>query len=202
MNLFQRLMGRAHPDGGAHVLEASAAGLDDGRAQSAAPAAYAGRQRSRLPADPRTLILASLGQKILHGWSQNRQQTLFPLTVNLRTLAPEARGLILRATAAAMTAVTAVTPPTPREPIRAWFATVGATEADLAHLDEALATPEPLAPLLDAILAAHLGPYAYAVSLAAVDRHTQAGPLYLEYLAARLAVPAHIVKSVNRRYAR
>ena len=180
------------------MLEAPAAGLDDGRAQGAAPASSASRQRSRLPADPRVLILASLGQKVLHGWSQNRQQTLFPLTVNLRTLAPDARDLILRAMAAAMTAVA---PPTPREPIQAWLASVGAAEADLARLDAALATPEPLAPLLDALLAAHLGPYAYAVSLATTDRHSPAGPLYLEYLAARLAVPANIVKSVNRRYA-
>ncbi len=89
-----------------------------------------------------------------------------------------------------------------REPIRTWLATIGAAEADLARLDAALAAPEPLAPLLDALLAAHLGPYAYAVSLATTDRHSQAGPLYLEYLAARLAVPANIVKSVNRRYAR
>ncbi len=87
------------------MLEAPAADLDDGRAQGAAPASFTSRQRSRLPADPRVLILASLGQKILHGWSQNRQQTLFPLTVNLRTLAPDARDLILRAMAAAMTAV-------------------------------------------------------------------------------------------------
>jgi len=181
------------------MLEAPAAGLDDGRAQGAVPASSASRQRSRLPADPRVLILASLGQKILHGWSQNRQQTLFPLTVNLRALAPDARDLILRAMAAAMTAVA---PPTPCEPIQAWLATVGAAEADLARLDAALATPEPLAPLLDALLAAHLGPYAYAVSLATTDRHSPAGPLYLEYLAARLAVPANIVKSVNRRYAR
>jgi len=199
MSLFQRLMGRARPDGRAHVLEAPAAGPLGELAQSATPAPSASRQRSRLPADPRALILASLGQKVLHGWSQNRQQTLFPLTVNLRTLAPDARDLILRAVAAAMTATT---PPTPREPIRAWLATVGAAEADLVRLDEALATPEPLAPLLDALLAAHLGPYAYAVSLATTNRHAQAGPLYLEYLAARLAIPATIVKSVNRRYAR
>jgi len=181
------------------MLEAPAVGLDDGRAQGAAPASSASRQRSRLPADPRVLILASLGQKVLDGWSQNRQQTLFPLTVNLRTLAPDARNLILRAAAAA---ATATVPPTPREPIRAWLATVGAAEADLSRLDAALAAPEPLTPLLDALLAANLGPYAYAVSLAATDRHSPAGPLYLEYLAARLAVPANIVKSVNRRYAR
>jgi len=181
------------------MLEAPAAGLDDGRAQGAAPVPSGSRPRSRLPADPRVLILASLGQKLLDGWSQNRQQTLFPLTVNLRTLAPDARDLILRAMAAAMTAVA---PSTPYEPIQAWLATVGAAKADLARLDAALATPEPLAPLLDAVLAAHLGPYAYAVSLAATDRHSPAGPLYLEYLAARLAVPANIVKSVNRRYAR
>jgi len=199
MSLLQRLMGRPHPDGQAPVLEAPAAGLDDSGGQGAAPAPSGSRPRSRLPADPRVLILASLGQKILHGWSQNRQQTLFPLTVNLRTLAPDARDLILRATAAAMTATA---PPTPREPIRAWLASVGAAEADLARLNAALAAPEPLASLLDALLAAHLGPYAYAVSLATTDRHSQAGPLYLEYLAARLAVPANIVKSVNRRYAR
>jgi len=199
MSLLQRLMGRPHPDGQAPMLEAPAVGLDDGRAQGAAPASSASRQRSRLPADPRVLILASLGQKVLDGWSQNRQQTLFPLTVNLRTLAPDARNLILRAAAAA---ATATVPPTPREPIRAWLATVGAAEADLSRLDAALAAPEPLTPLLDALLAANLGPYAYAVSLAATDRHSPAGPLYLEYLAARLAVPANIVKSVNRRYAR
>jgi len=199
MSLIQRLMGRVPRDGGAHVLEAHATGLNDAIGQSVAPGTSASRQRSRLPADPQALILASLGQKILHGWSQNRHQTLFPLTLNLRTLAPEARDLILRATAAAMTAVA---PPTSPEPIRAWLATVGATEADVGQLDQALANPEPLAPLLDALLTAHLGPYAYAVSLATVDRHTQAGPLYLEYLAARLVVPANIVKSVNRRYAR
>lgn len=199
MSLLQRLMSRPHPDGQSPMLEAPAAGLDDGSAQGAVPASSASRQRSRLPADPQVLILASLGQKILHGWSQNRQQTLFPLTVNLRTLAPDARNLILRAMAAAMTAVA---PSTSCEPIQAWLATVGAAEADLARLNAALATPEPLAPLLDALLAAHLGPYAYAVSLATTDRHSPAGPLYLEYLAARLAVPANIVKSVNRRYAR
>lgn len=199
MSFLQRLMGRPHPDGQAPTLEARAAGLDDGRAQGAAPVRSGSRPRSRLPADPRVLILASLGQKLLDGWSQNRQQTLFPLTVNLRTLAPDARDLILRAMAAAMAAVA---PSTPCEPIQAWLATVGTAEADLARLDAALATPEPLAPLLDALLAAHLGPYAYAVSLAATNRHSPAGPLYLEYLAARLAVPANIIKSVNRRYAR
>ena len=199
MSLLQRLMGRAPHDGGAHVLEAHATGLDGGIGQGVALGASAGRQRNHLPADPQALILASLGQKILHGWSQNRHQTLFPLTLNLRTLAPEARDLVLRATAAAMTAVLPLTSP---EPIRAWLATVGATEADIGKLDQALGSPEPLAPLLDALLTAHLGPYAYAVSLATIDRHTQAGPLYLEYLAARLAVPANIVKSVNRRYAR
>ncbi len=97
MSLLQRLMGCPHPDGQAPALEASAAGLDEGRAQGAALVPSGSRPRSRLPADPRVLILASLGQKILHGWSQNRQQTLFPLTVNLRTLAPDARDLILRA---------------------------------------------------------------------------------------------------------
>jgi len=199
MSLLQRLMGRPHPDGQAPGLEAPAAGLVDGRAQGAAPVPSGSRPRSRLPAERRVLILASLGQKILHGWSQNRQQTLFPLTVNLRTLPPDACELVLRAAAAA---ITATAPPTPREPIRAWLASVGAAEADLARLDAALAAPEPLAPLLDALLAAQLGPYAYAVSLAATDRHSPAGSLYLEYLAARLAVPANIIKSVNRRYAR
>ncbi len=199
MNLFQRLTGGSPRDGEAHMLEAPVSGLDGVMARSAAPAPPANRRRTRLPADPRALVLASLGQKILHGWLQNRHQTLFPLTVNLRTLAPDARDLILRAIAAAMAAVA---PPTPLEPIQAWLATVGATGADAARLAQALAAPEPLAPLLDAILAANLGPYAYAVSLAAIDRRTQAGPLYLEYLAARLAVPANVVKSVNRRYAR
>ncbi|MDQ2804166.1 MAG: DUF533 domain-containing protein, partial [Pseudomonadota bacterium] len=114
-------------------------------------------------------------------------------------VAPGARDLLIHAIAAAMLAAS---PTTPGEGVEAWLATVGATAADLARLRESLAAPAPLAPLFDALLSASLGPYAYAVSLAATDRRSQAGPLYLEYLAARLAIPAHIVKSVNRRYAR
>lgn len=190
MNLLHRLVAGHPRDGTAEALEQQSGILAEPPAN---------RRRHRLPGNPRDLILASLGQKALHGWMQNRHQTLFPLTVNFQTLSPEARDLILRAIA---TAMMAASPPTPPEQARTWLATVGATAADLARLDEALAAPEPLAPLLDTLLAANLGPYAYAVSLASTDRHSHAGPLYLEYLAARLAIPASVVKSVNRRYAR
>lgn len=139
-----------------------------------------------------------MAAKVLNGWLQNWQQTLFPLTVNLRTLDPARIDLLLRATALAI----AVGPPaddTRLQAARSWLHSVGAAPEHLLAFAAALG--EPVAPgvLLHELQTANLGAYAYAMSLAVLDQRDAHAQPFLEFLAARLAVPASVVRSVRGR---
>lgn len=139
-----------------------------------------------------------LAEKLLNGWLQNRQQTLFPLTVNLRTLTPAWVGLLLRLTALAI----AVGPPADAarlHTVRSWLISVGATPDHVLAFDAALDEPMLPGALLHELQTANLGAYAYAMSLGALDHRDAYAQPFLEFLAARLAVPASIVRSVRRR---
>lgn len=140
----------------------------------------------------------ALAEKVLNGWLQNRQQTLFPLTVNLRTLDPARVDLLLRMVALAV----AVGPPADKgrlAAVRSWLTSVGATPEDIAAFDAALGEPVLAGALLHALQANNLGAYAYAMSLAALDQRDAYAQPFLGFLAARLAVPASVVRSVRRR---
>lgn len=188
-------------DGQAEALEPDAAlterVVDELAAEEKAPRRRSRRERrSHLP---RAIVTESLAQKILHGWLQNRHQTLYPLTLNFRSLRPAEVELIVHAMA---TAVTADGQVDPDEEVRVSgaLARVGAGEAERQLLVEAIRNPRALGPLLGEIQKAGLGSYAYAACLLALDRRSNVNRLYLDYLAARLAIPHDVVISLDRRY--
>ncbi len=204
--LLSRLFGAAEPggerDGQATELEAHATGVSPATLDgSIAPAAEASRsRRQRRLALPRAIIAESLGEKVLHGWLQNRHQTLYPLTVNLRAL--DARRAVLLAQVMAVALLAGAAPPDAGqvEAASSWLGTVGGDEPALAALRAAVEAPVPLSTLLHEIQRANLAAYAYVVALAAGPSRDPAGQLFLDYLAARLGLPTNVVRSANRRY--
>jgi uncharacterized membrane protein YebE (DUF533 family) len=77
---------------------------------------------------------------------------------------------------------------------------IGAEEAERRLLPRVLAEPRALAPLLRDVQAARLGAHAYAASRLALDPRSPVNRAYLDYLAARLRLPAQVVNSLSRRY--
>lgn len=168
-------------------------------ASEAASGAASPDRRQVRTLEPRLALREHLAEKVLYGWVQNRHQTLFPLTVNLRTLEPERAGVLLRVAALAVTALG----PAGAERVeaaRAWLRSAGAGSEGVGVFDAALDAPPPLGPLMQEVQRAGLGAYAYAVALGTVDQRDPAGQRLLDFLAARLGVPSHIVRSVSRRY--
>ena len=160
-------------------------------------------RRDRVLAGGQQLLIDSMAGKVLHGWLQNRHQTLFPLTVNLRTLTP--------AQAAALAAWMAVASLATRPEgggeaanagVREWLRSVDADGAALAALDAALADPPPLHRALAAVARDGLAAYAFVVALVAADGRELATAPFLDYVAARLALPTTVVRSAVRRYRR
>ena len=144
------------------------------------------------------VLAAAIAEKLLHGWLQNRHQTLFPLTVNLRTLDQERRAVLAQLAATALLAV-------PRDAeagtqARRWLGGAGADADMLAAFEDARAAPTALSQVLDAVDRHHMAPYAYVVAVVMVDQHAPAGVHFLDYLGARLSLPTTVVRSANRRY--
>lgn len=186
-------------DGQAAVLEATAYASGVEAAEGLTPAMPPAARRLFRMAEPDTVIREALAQKILQGWLQNRHQTLFPLTVNLRRLEPEQVRLLLQAAAIALAAGGPVAPARV-EHATAWLASVGASADQVSGFADALKDPPSLDRLMRDVQAADLGAYAYAMALAVVDQREAANQLFVEYLAARLGLPTNVVRSVNRRY--
>jgi len=205
--LLSRLFGPAggaERDGQAAELEAHATGFSPAALEAGVvPAAPAGQGRRQRPlALPRAVIAESLSEKILHGWLQNRHQTLYPLTVNLRALDPPRVALLARVMAVALLAGTAAPSAERVEAASSWLGGVGGDEAARAALRAALEAPPASSVLLYGIQQANLTAYAYVVALVAAPSRDPAGALFLDYLAARLGLPAEVVRSANRRYRR
>ncbi len=55
-------------------------------------------------ARPEAILRESLATKVMHGWLGNRQQTLYPLVLNLRNMSGHERALLAEAMAAAVAA--------------------------------------------------------------------------------------------------
>jgi hypothetical protein len=206
VGVFARLLARPAPR-----LDAAAADLAPQPPAIARPAS---------PPGGRTMLREAVMAKVLHGWLQNRHQTLFPLAVNLRTLDAAQRATLARITAVLLLAEGAPPPEAPgttredpsreaemREAggearARRWLLAAGADAETMRTLDEALADPPASSRAIDAVLAQGLAPYAYVAALVALDTRDGPGPHLLEYLAARLALPATLVRSANRRHRR
>ena len=195
---------RVQRDGQATVLEAHATGIGpvlDALEVGALPGGIAGRRQRPLPL-PHESVAESLAGKVLNAWLQNRHQTLYPLTVNLRTLDASRAALLARMMAFAMLAGGARASAERIEAALAWLGKAGGDDAVQHAFRAALDTPEPLSTLVRLIQDAGLTAYAYVVALVATDPRDDAGQLFLDYLATRLALPANVVRSADRRYRR
>ena len=177
-------------DGQAELLERQAIGTAEEEPAPAPPRRHGGAP------DPRWVLRDVLATKALGAWLQNRHQTLFPLTLNLSAVDPQARLLLIR-----MVALSALAGGAAPERGRLWgdLAAIGAGEAERAAFEAELAAPTPLPPLLHALQEVHLGAHAYAASLLVRDRRAETGRAWLDYLAARFGLPAEVVLGLQRR---
>ncbi len=192
--------GRTQRDGASAVLEAPVTGFAPATLSAATePAAPARSRRDRALGGASDVVLEVLAQKVLHAWLQNRHQTLFPLTVNLRAI-PTNHAVVL----AEMMAVAALAGGGTGNAAaaRAWFTQAGADADALAAFDRALADPPALSRVLAAVAADRLAAYAYVAALVALDARDPASMHFLDFVAAKLALPTTVVRSANRRYRR
>lgn len=176
-------------DGRSPLMERQALELpaSPSAAPSAGPASGAMPPRP-LPPPPQRLLQEQVAAKLLHGWLQNRHQTLFPLALNLGNL-PPAHGALLARCMQATAAMTGAPPPLEA------LAAAGGGVAEKA----ALAEPAPALPVLLASLRQEgLGAHAYtAALLSAADGPS--GQAWLDYLAAAFALPATVTADLRRR---
>ncbi len=180
------------------LLGSQEAAAPDVPAEPAGGSAAMQGRRDRVLAGGQQMLVDSLAEKVLHGWLQNRHQTLFPLTVNLRSLRPDQAVALAEWAAVAASA----TGTAGEASARSWLAAAGADAAVMAGFDTAQASPPPLDRVLKAVLHHGLAPYAYVAALIATDMQDPAAIPFLDYVAARLALPATVVRSAQRRYRR
>ena len=198
MPFLRRLLTRAQQrDGQAPALQATA--LATGAALAAALPPDAALQVRRCLPPPDRQLLEGLSAKVLAGWIQNRHQTLYPLAMNFRSLPPGVVPLLLAMAAVALR-IQGEPGEAELERVRAWFATAGGGSEHERMFAEALAHPRPLHDLLGEVATVRLGPQAYAVALAVLDQRPQVNRLFLDYLAARLAIPSDVARSLAQRY--
>lgn len=187
---WQRLLGLGRDrDGENALLERQALQLAPAGTEALQPAP----RRRPLAHPPLLLLQEQVAGKLLHGWLQNRHQTLFPLALNLRNMPPAHRALLVRAMAAgvAMTGQDGATRLLP---------TIGGDAEDAALLQQ---DAGPLPPLLDELREARLGAHAYAATLLLVGTApTALGQAWLDYLSARFALPVETTADLQRRSGR
>jgi uncharacterized membrane protein YebE (DUF533 family) len=195
VELLKRLIGAArNRDGRAPALEPEALARD------AAAAAPPPAPRSRLAARPEAILLESLAGKVMHGWLGNRQQTLYPLVLNLRNLSGQERALLAEVMAATVLAGRGAPQAERGEAAKQALARLGAGEEEAQRFAAALDRPRPVNDVLAEIQDAGLGPHGYAASLLAADTREPVSRAWLGYLAARFALPPEVVAGLNRRY--
>ncbi|WP_428395595.1 hypothetical protein [Lichenicoccus sp.] len=204
--LLDRLMLRLRPrDGAASSLESLATGIDIDAFEPAPPLptpTNAGGRRERAAGGEDALI-ASLSEKVLHAWLQNRHQTLYPLSLNFRTLRQEQQETLAGMLAIALRAGPAARDLTGEpERLRDWLKSVGAGGAALDALERAIAEPPSLSRQLELVIEQDLAAYAYVMGIVASDARYDATLRFLDYLEARLDLPTAVVRSAARRYRR
>ena len=147
---------------------------------------------------PETVLQASLAQKLLHGWMQNRHQTLFPLVLNLRNLSAGEKKLIVDAMTLALQAGESAGSAVGRA--EAWLLSVGGEASDVAALAGSRTTPLRIDETVAAVCAAGLAPQAYAATVGTLSRRLTVNRRFHDYLAARLGLAEEVARGMNRRY--
>lgn len=191
---------RADRDGRAPMLEPSMPGSEPS-GSGVGDAGDQGGRRDRQLRLPQDILDRSLSSKVLDGWLQNRHQTLVPLTFRLGRLQAGDVALVMRFAAVALLNASSADG-TAQRSVERWLGDNGAGGEALATFRSAVEAPEPLSPLIAAVRERDLAPLAYAAAVAAADTRDPAGRLFANFIAARLALPADAVRSVDRRYRR
>jgi uncharacterized membrane protein YebE (DUF533 family) len=145
-------------------------------------------------------LRAVLAQKLLHAWAQNQHQVRVPLALNLARLEPAPRALLVQAMASALAACGATAEPE-RQRLAAALGRVGGAE-EMAVAEAALARPPHLLDLLAALEQAGLAAHGYAAAASVLDRRVAVERAFLDWLAARFALPPSLVMGLARRYRR
>ncbi|MCW6507760.1 hypothetical protein [Lichenifustis flavocetrariae] len=196
LEAFNRLLGHhADRDGQASALEELSVEPEDA-ISSGGPA-----RRDRGLGLPQEILQRALAQKILDGWLQNRNQVLVPLTLRLGQLRADDVELLMRFAAASLHLASSADQEA-QAAVTRWLRSIGAVENAIVVFERALQAPSALNTLLDRVLARHLDAYAYAIAAMAADLRVVSGRLYADFVAARLALPADAVRSINRRFRR
>ena len=158
-------------------------------------------RRDRGPGMPQEILQRALAQKILGGWLQNRNQVLVPLTLRLGQLRADDVELLMRFAAASLLSASSAGQEV-QAGVTRWLCSIGALDDAILVFNRAQQAPSALNILLDLVQARHLEAYAYAIAAMAADLRTVSGRLYADFVAARLALPADAVRSINRRFRR
>lgn len=145
----------------------------------------------------RRQILEVVGQKVIHGFLQNRHQTLMPLSVNLARLTG-ADGTALARFAAVVARSSG--PTVVHDPIRAWLAAAGADAGILATFEAALRTPPPLDRALADLMGPETGLIGFILCLIAARETGPPGWAFADYLALHRGLPTTAVRAAERRY--
>ncbi len=199
------LLKREQPsDGAAAALETVATGISPAFLDAAIEAeAMPERRRDRVSGSGEDMLVQALSAKILHGWLQNRHQTLYPLTLNFRVLRPEQGKAVVQLLAASLLCNCLVgNAETTAKAMRAWLASLNADADMLQCFNDALADPPPLHALLDEVISLDMAVYGYVAVLVALDARDKASARYLEFLQARFDLPISITRSAQRRFQR
>jgi hypothetical protein len=173
-------------------------GPADAPAEPAAAEPAPGR-RHRDPTPSERQLTEEISQKLLHGWLENRHQTLMPLSLNLARIPAEDREPIARFAAIAACAGTDARAP---ERVRQWLDASGADADTLAAYEAALDAPPPLARALADMASPECAGIAYVLALVAARDGVvgDAGHAFADYVAKRLALPNSALRSAERRY--
>lgn len=206
MNAILRFFGaRVDRDGTVPALEVPATGIPLARlgaGLAGVDESAGGDRRRRALAAPDDVLRDMLAQKVLHGWLQNRHQTLLPMTVNFRGLETSKSQLLVEIMAAALLAC-AVADHEQRGRASNWLEGHGAGKATIAAFETALGKPKPLYLLLQKVRQTNeLGPLAFILIMVVSDTRDRTDQLFAQWAAAKLDLPNTVVRSIERRYRR
>ncbi|MEE7449794.1 hypothetical protein MRF4_19340 [Methylobacterium radiotolerans] len=154
-------------------------------------------RRNREIAPGRRQISEAIGQKVLHGFLQNRHQTLMPLSISLGRIADAERAAIARFAAVAVRAGSA---DAALEPVRACLIGFAADAEMLAAFEAALQSPPPLDAALGGLTDPEVALIAFILCLVAARRAGPAAGAFADYVALHRGLPTAAVRAAERRY--
>lgn len=197
---FLQLFKREPADGASPALEALASEV--GPLATDTQTVGSGR-RERDANDGTAVIQDALGVKVLHGWLQNRHQTLMPLTFNVATLSAPQRAALARMLASFLLIGRPSSEAVEFGPtLRTWLSGVGGDPDTLMAFDQALTVPLPLNETFDLAQELGLSIYAYVAAIMASDTRYPVSVMLCDMIQARFDLPTATVRSAARRYRR